>query len=105
MLIRVTPTGAVLLEEPDDFRRFSIRLDPGARGAAAAEAALARIARPDGDHAWVAEPALRALAPGGGDPAWQQGLGGMIAFARSRGWVDDQGGIRAHVEAVPSATP
>lgn len=100
MLIRVTPTGEVVLEEADDFRRFSIRFDPAARGAAAAEDALARIARPDGEHAWVAEEALRALAPCRGDPAWAAGLAGMIAFARKHGWVDDQGGIRAHIETT-----
>ena len=99
MLIRITGDGVARLEEPDDFRRFSIRFDAGARGAAAAEAALARIARPDGDAAWVSPVALAGLAPEGGDPAWQRGLAGMVAFARSRGWVDDEGGIRAHIEA------
>lgn len=105
MLIRVTEAGAVVLEEADDFRRFSIRFDPGARGTAAAEAALSAIARPDGDHAWVAEPALRALAPCGSDPAWQQGLAGMVAFARGRGWVDEHGDIRAHIEAATPSQP
>ena len=100
MLIRITLSGEALLEEPGDFRRFSIRFDPGSRGTAAAEAALAGVARPDGDAAWVRPEALRRLAPGGGDAAWQRGLDGMVAFAATRGWVDEAGCIRAHVEAA-----
>ncbi len=99
MLVRITAGGEALLEEPDEFRRFSIRFDPGARGTAAAEAALRSVARPDGDAAWVSENALRRMAPGAADPAWAAGFTQMVAFARSRGWVDDAGGIRAHVEA------
>lgn len=98
MLLRVTAGGEVLLADADEFRRFSIRFDPAARGTAAAEAALAAIARPDGDAAWVSPAALRRLAPRGTEPEWQAGLDAMVAFARSRGWVDATGGIRAHIE-------
>ncbi len=100
MLIRITASGEAVLEEPGDFRRFSIRFDPDSRGTAAAEAALASVARPDGDAAWVRPEALRRLSPQGGDAAWQRGLDGMVAFAATRGWVDQAGRIRAHVEAA-----
>ncbi len=99
MFVRITAGGEALLEEPDDFRRFSIRFDPGARGTAVAEAALRRVARPDGEAAWVSEAALRRMAPRAADPAWAEGFARMLAFARSRGWVDEAGGIRAHLEA------
>jgi hypothetical protein len=95
VLIRVTAAAEVLLEDPAEFRRFSIRFDPGARDAAG-EAALARVARPDGDAAWVSEAWLRAQA--GGDAAWNDGFARMLDFARGRGWVDGAGGIRAHIE-------
>jgi hypothetical protein len=100
MLVRITLAGEAVLTDTEDFRRFSIRFDPGARGTGGAEAALGRVAPPDGDAAaWVSEEALRRMAPRGGDPEWEAGLARMIAFARSRGWVDEQGGIRAHIEA------
>jgi hypothetical protein len=99
--VRITREGEVLLTEPEDFRRFSVRFDPGARGTAPAEAALGRVARPDGDAAWVSQAALRDLAPRGAGPGWQAGLAGMVAYARGRGWLDDQGDIRAHIEAAP----
>lgn len=98
MLIRITAAGEAMLEEPGDFRRFSIRFDPGSRGIPAAEAALARVARPDGQAAWVRQEALRRLAPQGDDAAWRRGFDGMVAFAATRGWVDAAGCIRAHVE-------
>ena len=101
MLIRIGKDGTAALEDPADFRRFSIRFDAGARGCAPADAALARLARPDGDVAWVMPDALAAMAPQAAEPAWQQGFAGMVAFARSRGWVDAAGRIRAHVEAAP----
>ncbi|WP_426954332.1 hypothetical protein [Muricoccus radiodurans] len=104
MQVRITRDGTVLLTGPDDFRRFSILFDPGARGSAPAEAALARVARPDGDAAWVSEAALRDLAPRAGEADWQEGFAGMVAYARGRGWVDDQGAIRAHIETVQAAT-
>lgn len=100
MLIRITSAGEAVLEEPGDFRRFSIRFDPGSRGTPAAEAALARLARPEGEAAWVCAEALRRLAPQGGDAEWRRGLDGMVAFAATRGWVDEAGRIRAHVEAA-----
>jgi hypothetical protein len=99
VLIRITADGQALLEEAEDLRRFALRFDPGARGTPAGDAALARIARPDGEHAWVSEAWLRATAPRGAAPDWQAGFAAMLDFARGRGWVDDQGGIRAHIEA------
>jgi hypothetical protein len=101
VLIRITSSGETTLEEPNDFRHFSIRFDPGARDAAAAQAALERVARPDGDHAWVAGDAVCRMAPRAGEQDWQDGFVRMLAFARSRGWVDDHDGIRAHIEAAP----
>ncbi len=100
MIIRITAAGETILRDPDDFRRFSIRFDPNARASEVAQAALARIARPDEGAAWVSVAALRHLAPRSGDPEWEAGLARMIAFAQSRGWVDGHGGIRAHIEAA-----
>ena len=100
MLIRITGLGEAVLEEAGDFRRFSIRFDAGARGSGPADAALAGLARLDGEFAWACTEALRRIAPGGGDAAWQQGFARMVAFAETRGWVDQAGRVRAHIEAA-----
>lgn len=94
MIIAVDANGATRLEDPDNFRAFSIRLADGA----AAQAGLARIARPDDAHWWVAQDALLALAPRGADAGWRAQLAGMVGYARQHGWVDEGGAIRAHVE-------
>ncbi len=31
------------------------------------------------------------------DQDWQSGLAKMTAYAQSKGWLDEQGGIRAHI--------
>jgi hypothetical protein len=35
----------------------------------------------------------------GGSAAWLEGLDGMIAFAMTKGWTDETGAVRAHVES------
>ena len=92
MRLRVAADGAVTLEEPDDFTRFAVLATPGAT--------LAGVARREGNHAWVPPAALRRLAPHAGAPDWEQGFGRMLAYAGSKGWVDAEGAVRAHVEAI-----
>jgi len=32
------------------------------------------------------------------DADWDEGFDGMLAYAAGRGWIDDDGAVRAHVE-------
>lgn len=101
MLLRVSAPGEVVLEAPDDFRHFAIRIDGGGQPRAAW---LAGWARPDGDaHAWVDPDAVRRLAPNRESPDWQAGFAAMLDFARKHDWLDAHGHIRAHIEAAPTA--
>ena len=50
-------------------------------------------------HTWVPPSTLSELHPEA-DDAWREELEGMIAFAAQRGWTDDAGRVRAHVEVV-----
>lgn len=96
MLIKVTDRGDLLLEGAEDFGRFSISIDPGA--GALAGAALDRIARLDGtDYAWVSQEGLRTISPFAGVAEWESGLARMAAYAASKGWLDPEGAIRAHI--------
>ena len=45
--------------------------------------------------------ALRALAGTAATPAWDDGLAAMCAYAATKGWVEDDGGIVAHIEPGP----
>jgi len=70
----------VTLHEADDFTAFKVVADLP-------------------DHAWVGREALTQLAgPKADDPEWREGLDKMLAYADSKGWTNDAGAIRAHVE-------
>jgi hypothetical protein len=64
----------------DDFTAFSVA-----------------AARPS--HTWVHPDALRSMAgERADDPDWAAGLAKMVAYAESKGWVREDGAIRAHIE-------
>lgn len=99
MLISVDVGPLVTLEDPDDFTAFSISRRQGVSDDDLAEA-VARLGRASGqDHVFVSVEALTSLAGSrAADHDWQSGLGRMTTYAQSKGWVDKQGGIRAHIE-------
>jgi hypothetical protein len=91
---------SLALEEPDDCTRFHV-----ARGAASAEDVRAAVAGAgagvlddDGEHAWIEPAAVEGLALGRVGDGWADRFAGMVAYATSKGWVDDEGRIRAHIE-------
>jgi hypothetical protein len=93
--LRPSPPQAAL-RDPDDFGSFRVVLLDEAEPL---EAILspAGVARLD-EHAWVRIDALGALAGASATPEWEASLAGMIDFARSRGWVDDDlEAVRGHV--------
>jgi hypothetical protein len=50
-------------------------------------------------HVWVTREQLTTLAGNhADDPSWREGLEKMVAYAKSRGWVSEDGAVRAHVE-------
>ena len=71
---------AIELREPDDFTAFKILVKPV-------------------DEAGVPLAVLRALAGKRAEDAeWQGNLERMLTYAAERGWIQDDGAIRAHVE-------
>jgi hypothetical protein len=97
VLIRLSGTGGVTLEAPEDLRRFAIAAPAGIDRAAS----LSGIARMEGDdHAWVSPAALRRLSPLAGDAGWEAGFTAMLDYACSKGWTDADGAVRAHIEAT-----
>lgn len=86
MLIEISLSAvppAVTLREPDDFTAFKL------------------VVR-HGEHSWIAPEQLIALAGDrGNDPAWREQLDGMLGYARTKGWIGEDGAIRAHVEVAP----
>jgi len=91
---------AVTLEEPEDVQRFQVTVVGGDSVrmlfGALVDAAAGRL---EGDDAWIAVDAVRRMAGGRVGPDWDEKLDGMLAHARTNGWLDENGNaIRAHVE-------
>jgi hypothetical protein len=86
----------VALREPDDVTRFQV-----AAGLELDDAALDSVLRDhgvgylDGDAAFIGSSWLRDH----GEPSaeWAAKLGGMLAYAATKGWIRD-GHVQAHVE-------
>jgi hypothetical protein len=98
VIVRIDSTD-VRLDEPDDCTRFHVQVgegvdDVGARLSAASAGTMA-----DDDHAWVHVAAVRRLATGHVAEDWSTRFDAMLAYARSKGWLDADGSaIRAHLE-------
>jgi hypothetical protein len=96
--------GSVSLTGADDFTRFHVsvtgrpdgtRLDAVLRATATGELDDAPDVATD---ALVRVDAVRRMA-GRGDAPWEADFAAMLDFARSKGWLlDDGGSIRAHIE-------
>ena len=102
MIIDVTASG-VSLRDVRVFDDFHVEL---ADGVDLAEAlTVAGAGRPIGDGdifvstAWI----RRVMSEReDDDEEWQTGFEGMLGYARSRGWITEDGdGFRAHVTEVP----
>jgi len=107
--------ASVVLRDRNDLERFSVLALPrqlgdseqnGALGALAAALSLHNVGTvgPDG-VVLVPADGLRRLAGDAAtrerlplDPAWELGFGAMIDAAEAKGWVAEDGSIRAHVE-------
>jgi len=100
MIIRlIAKSRSIEIDDPRNFRAFSVRID-GALDSAAQAELLGRIAvKHDKEHAWISEQALRDWPSLKAESWWQDGLTGMIAAVQKFGWIDnDSRSIRAHVE-------
>jgi hypothetical protein len=101
MIVRIDThqsPAAITLDDPTAFNTFHVCVQ-GADAPALA-AAIARVGSlADPDHAFIDRAALEGLA---GDhaqePDWQRSLESMLSYAASKGWTNDNGAIRAHIE-------
>lgn len=97
MIIRVSTAGSVSLEDPDTFTAFHVAAE--GQTIAGVVSSLAGDAVADGnEHVWIRIERLHALGAAHGGKDWRRGCDGMIEFARSKGWVDDEDRVRAHLE-------
>ncbi|MEU2348315.1 hypothetical protein [Modestobacter sp. NPDC049651] len=95
----------VRVVDVDDLKRLHVAV--GAVTDEEADQALrsAGLGRLDDGAAWLDAAALRAAAEAGATaPDWAAQWDGMVGFARSRGWVSEDGAtLQAHVEPAAGA--
>ncbi|MEJ2869824.1 hypothetical protein WCD74_18800 [Actinomycetospora sp. OC33-EN08] len=54
---------------------------------------------PDGNHVMIPVETLRRLAAGRVPEGWESDFEGMLSYARSKDWMNDDGtAVRAHLE-------
>jgi hypothetical protein len=94
----------VTLEEPDDTKKFHVSVvgttDPestwGLVFGALVDAAAGRL---EGDEAFITVDAVRRMAHDRVGATWNDDFTAMLAYARTKGWLDDNDvAIKAHVE-------
>jgi hypothetical protein len=90
----------VSLRDPDDCGRFHVEVigprDDARLGHALVDADVGRVVD---EHAFVDIGAVRRMAAGWVGESWADDFEKMVAYARSKGWLDETGNaIQAHVE-------
>jgi hypothetical protein len=103
MIIRIIASiRAVEIEDPRNFKAFSVRIEGTLDDPAARSELLGRVAASsDDEHAWISEKVLREWPELSAEPWWQEGLSQMIAAVQRFGWIDQANHtIRAHIEYV-----
>jgi hypothetical protein len=95
VIVTATRDGTHVIEA-DDFSTLHLQAD----GSDEATTAIARLGRrADSEHVFIPVTTLVTLAgPASDQPGWRGGFDAMIGYARKRGWVDDEGAVRLHIE-------
>ncbi|HWF16533.1 MAG TPA: hypothetical protein VG244_10170 [Acidimicrobiales bacterium] len=87
----------VHLADPGDFTRFSVATEgEGDLAEVVRQSGLGRL-RDEGAQVVVDPVALRALAGAAATGDWDEGFSEMCDYAATKGWVEPDGGIVAHV--------
>jgi predicted transcriptional regulator len=104
MMIRIIASRrCVEIDEPDNFRSFSVRVEGRFDDPALEPELFGRVADShDREHAWISERALREWPQLKSETWWQDGLTKMITAAEKFGWIDNANhSIRAHIDYLP----
>lgn len=96
MRVHLTNAGTITLCDPTVFNKLDVLVDP--QSPERLEQAIARIGSRDGaDHVRLPPSVLRFLSSHAGNAEWEAKFDAMIGYAASKGWLDEQGRVRAHL--------
>ena len=89
--------GIVIAEETDNLNALSVQLR--STDAQLAAKVLGNFGRMEGSHVWLDIESLKTLAPLPRSCSWDERFAKTMAYARSKGWVDETGKfVRAHID-------
>ena len=96
MFIAIADT--ITLEDPGNFREFHVAIDGDVTAAVAAFAGRATPSERD-NHLWIDIALVRELAGDTADPEWEAQFDGMLAYANSKGWINEPTNqVEAHIQ-------
>ncbi len=95
MFIAFDPAGIPRLEDADNFRAFKVVCPANLIDQRTVLGAVGRF--DEAGYLWVASAWLEKYSPP--DAGWRKSFDAMVTYAATRGWVDDVGSIRAHIES------
>ncbi|MFL6144165.1 MAG: hypothetical protein ACJ72N_20155 [Labedaea sp.] len=93
------PVARVSLDDAGNMREFSVVVVGGGVPDGRVAGALAGLGTIDGEHAWLDGAAVKRLAGAGVGESWPAEFDRMTEFARSKGWTDAHGRLRAHLKS------
>ena len=99
MIVVLSTDGTLTLEDPDSFTGFHLRAPDRPMDWLLATLGSAGKAATEPDHVWLSIDRLHALGEKHGGADWRDGCDQMLAYAETRGWLDEERCfVQAHVE-------
>lgn len=96
MFIAIADT--ITLEDAGNFREFHVAIDGDVTAAVAAFEGRA-AASERANHLWIDIAFVWELAGDAADAEWQAQFDGMLAYANSKGWIDEAADrVEAHIQ-------
>ena len=89
---------AITLEDAGNFQEFHVAIDGDVAAAVAAFDGRAAASERD-NHLWIDIAFVRELAGDAADAEWEAQFDGMLAYANSKGWIDEAANrVEAHLQ-------
>ena len=96
MFIAIADT--ITLEDTDNFREFHVAIDGDVPAAVEAFAGRAAASERD-NHLWIDIAFVQELAGDAASPEWQSQFDAMLAYAATKGWIDEPTNrVEAHLQ-------
>ena len=96
MFIAIADT--ITLEDAGNFQEFHIAIDGDVPTAVAAFAGRAAASERD-NHLWIDIAFVQELAGDTATPEWQTQFDAMLAYAATKGWIDEPANrVEAHIQ-------